>query len=87
MDPFLAIQNFMAIAVELINLSKKFGSHEAVRRLYLHVPSGCFYTLLGTNGAGKTTSLLLMCGLITPDEGDVLIDVRALPVSRKPPSR
>ncbi|PZD74724.1 Daunorubicin/doxorubicin resistance ATP-binding protein DrrA [Acaryochloris thomasi RCC1774] len=63
----------MTVAVELINLSKRFGEAKAVDRLHLQIPRGCFYALLGSNGAGKTTTLRMMAGLLKPDQGDALI--------------
>lgn len=63
----------METAVELINLSKRFGDSEAVDRLHLQIPLGCFYALLGSNGAGKTTTLRMMAGLLKPDQGDAAI--------------
>ncbi|MGB8700846.1 MAG: ABC transporter ATP-binding protein [Thermosynechococcaceae cyanobacterium] len=63
----------MAIAVEFINFSKQFDTHEAVKPLNFQVPSGCFYALLGPNGAGKTTTLRMLSGILAPDKGDALI--------------
>jgi ABC-type multidrug transport system ATPase subunit len=76
----------MTHAVELINLSKRFGTHEAVRQLNLQIPMGCFYALLGTNGAGKTTTLRMVSGLTEPDQGDALIcghSIRRHPIPAK----
>ncbi|MEQ8541012.1 MAG: ABC transporter ATP-binding protein [Coleofasciculus sp. D1-CHI-01] len=63
----------MTLALELISLSKRYGSHQAVNRLSLQIPQGSFYALLGPNGAGKTTTLRMVAGLLKPDDGDALI--------------
>jgi len=45
----------------------------AVDNLSLAIPQGCIYGLLGSNGAGKTTALRMMVGILMPDEGAVCI--------------
>jgi iron complex transport system ATP-binding protein len=45
-----------------------------LRDLSLQVPQGTFSALIGPNGAGKSTLLRLLCGLLTPQEGQVLLD-------------
>jgi ABC-2 type transport system ATP-binding protein len=52
-------------------LSKSFGQVQAVERVNLHVTEGTIFGLVGPDGAGKTTLLRMICGLITPDEGEV----------------
>ena len=69
--------------VFLRNISKRFGSVEAVRELSLEVGDGEFLVLLGPSGAGKTTTLRLITGLEQPDTGSVLIDGRD--VTNDPP--
>ncbi|MBD2001105.1 ABC transporter ATP-binding protein [Leptolyngbya sp. FACHB-541] len=63
----------MKIALKLVTLSKRYGTHEAVNRLSLQIPQGSLYALLGPNGAGKTTTLRMVAGLLQPDSGDALI--------------
>ncbi|MGI0487040.1 ABC transporter ATP-binding protein [Pantanalinema rosaneae CENA516] len=63
----------MTIALELISLHKRFGTHPAVNNLSLQIPHGSFYALLGPNGAGKTTTLRMVAGLLQPDQGDAVI--------------
>lgn len=63
----------MIAALELHNLSKQFGTHQAVNQLSLSVPPGTLYAFLGANGAGKTTTLRMIAGLLQPDEGDAFI--------------
>ena len=61
-------------SVQLINLGKRFGSTEAVRDLTLDIPRGSTLGLLGMNGAGKSTTLRMLMGLLGPDQGEVRID-------------
>jgi ABC-2 type transport system ATP-binding protein len=51
-------------------LSKSFKGKPAVRNLTMQVQHGEIFGFLGPNGSGKTTSIRLMCGLLTPDAGD-----------------
>jgi ABC-2 type transport system ATP-binding protein len=57
-----------AIAVE--GLSKAFGGRLVVDSLTLTVPAGRIMGFLGHNGSGKTTTIRLLCGLLTPDSGE-----------------
>ncbi|WP_083567628.1 ABC transporter ATP-binding protein [Hyphomicrobium sp. CS1GBMeth3] len=56
-------------AIEVEGLTKSFGSKVVVRDLSLRVRRGQIYGFLGPNGSGKTTTLRLICGLLTPDAG------------------
>ncbi len=60
--------------LEAIDLSKTYGTHEALKDLNLKVASGEVYCLLGQNGAGKTTTINLFLGLIDPSGGKALIN-------------
>jgi ABC-2 type transport system ATP-binding protein len=57
------------IAVDVEGLTKSFGDRVVVRNLTLQVPKGEIYGFLGPNGSGKTTTLRMLCGLLTPDSG------------------
>src|SRR5215831_14997086 len=57
------------IAVEVEGLTKSFGGKVVVRDLSMRVRRGQIYGFLGPNGSGKTTTLRMMCGLLTPDSG------------------
>jgi ABC-2 type transport system ATP-binding protein len=59
-----------AIAIEVKGLTKKFGDVVAVNGLDMTVPEGVIYGFLGSNGSGKTTTIRMMCGLLTPDGGE-----------------
>ncbi|HYP68291.1 MAG TPA: ABC transporter ATP-binding protein [Thiobacillaceae bacterium] len=56
-------------AIDVRGLSKSFGSKRVVNELSLRVEEGEIYGFLGPNGSGKTTSIRMLCGLLTPDEG------------------
>ncbi|MDX2153667.1 MAG: ABC transporter ATP-binding protein [Bryobacteraceae bacterium] len=56
-------------AVRATNLTRRFGPLTAVDRLNLEVAPGEIFGLVGPDGAGKTTTLRLLCGLLDPDEG------------------
>lgn len=57
-------------------VSKRFGSIQAVDRLSLELAPGEILGLLGANGAGKTTFIRMVCGLISPDSGTVQVSGR-----------
>jgi len=57
------------IAIEVEGLSKSFGGREVVHDLSMQVKRGTIYGFLGPNGSGKTTTIRMLCGLLTPDEG------------------
>jgi len=57
------------IAIDVEGLTKSFGGRTVVHDLNLKVPKGEIYGFLGPNGSGKTTTLRMLCGLLTPDAG------------------
>jgi putative spermidine/putrescine transport system ATP-binding protein len=67
-----------ATAPKLIidGLSKRYGDVTALEATQLTVPTGEFLTLLGPSGSGKTTLLQMICGLVEPSSGRILIDGR-----------
>ena len=56
-------------AVYTQNLGKRFGKFEAVKNLNLAVQQGEIFGFLGANGAGKTTAIRMLCGLLLPSSG------------------
>ncbi|MBQ5089566.1 ABC transporter ATP-binding protein [Klebsiella pneumoniae] len=58
------------LCIDVKNLNKHFGEHHVVKDFSLQVAKGEIYGFLGPNGSGKTTSIRMMCGLITPDSGE-----------------
>ncbi len=61
-------------AVDVKNLSVKFGDFYAVRDVSFAVPRGEVFGFLGANGAGKTTTIRVLCGLLPASAGRVVID-------------
>lgn len=59
------------LAIRAQKLSKHFGEVIAVDGIDLEIPSGQIYGFLGPNGSGKTTIIRMLCGLLTPSNGDV----------------
>jgi len=60
-------------AVEFISVSRRFGSLTAVDALTLSIRKGETLALLGTNGAGKTTAIRMLCGLLPANSGEIRI--------------
>jgi len=57
------------LAIDVSGLNKHFGDKHVVKDLALQVRQGEIFGFLGPNGSGKTTSIRLLCGLLTPDSG------------------
>ncbi len=66
-------QNNQSNAVSLANVTKRYGHTVAVRDLSLDVRRGEMFGLIGPDGAGKTTTIRLLCGLLKADEGTVRV--------------
>ena len=74
-------------AVELVEVSRRFGSFVALDAVSINIRRGEFISLLGPSGCGKTTLLRLIAGLDLPDAGRVLLggsDASELPAHRRP---
>jgi drug efflux transport system ATP-binding protein len=70
------------LAIEALKLTKRFGAFVAVDALDLAVREGEVFGLLGSNGAGKSTAIRMLCGLLTPSSGSAKVlgvDVAADP--------
>jgi ABC-2 type transport system ATP-binding protein len=63
----------MPNAVELRQVTKRFGNHVAVDGLDLEVPEGVVYGFIGPNGSGKTTTLRMILRILYPDEGLITV--------------
>lgn len=63
----------MTNAVELTQVTKRFGEHTAVNNLDLAVPTGSIYGFVGPNGSGKTTTIRMILRIFQPDEGTVRV--------------
>src|SRR6266576_2878823 len=57
------------IAIDVQGLTKSFEGREVVHDLSMQVKRGSIYGFLGPNGSGKTTTIRMLCGLLTPDKG------------------
>ena len=60
--------------IETRNLKKSYKGREVVKGISVRVDQGTVVGLLGPNGAGKTTTFYMIVGLVTPDDGQVVID-------------
>ncbi|MCB5162998.1 ABC transporter ATP-binding protein [Marinomonas algarum] len=67
------MSNAGKFAIEAQGLTKAFGEHIAVNELNFRIPKGCIYGFLGPNGCGKSTTIRLMTGLLTPTSGEITI--------------
>lgn len=61
------------IAIGAYNLQKSFGNFQAVKGIDLEIKYGEIYGLLGANGAGKTTMIKMLCGLLPPSGGEMTL--------------
>ena len=66
-------------AIKTTDLTRRFGNHVAVNQVGLEVPRGAVYGFLGPNGSGKTTTIRLLLGLMTPHAGSVNLLGGAIP--------
>jgi len=57
------------IVIDVHGLTKSFGGRTVVRNLSMQVKRGTIFGFLGPNGSGKTTTIRMLCGLLTPDQG------------------
>ncbi len=66
--------------IDISNLSKSFGSFKAVENLNLNIQKGEIYGLIGPNGSGKTTTILMLLDILNPDPGaKITIDGKEIP--------
>ena len=57
------------VVIDVHGLTKRFDGRPVVRDLSMQVRRGTIYGFLGPNGSGKTTTIRMLCGLLTPDDG------------------
>lgn len=60
-------------SIEVKNLSKKFGEFTAVDNVSFNVKEGEIFGFLGANGAGKSTTIRMLCGILEPTSGDAMV--------------
>ncbi|MDO5537437.1 MAG: ABC transporter ATP-binding protein [Desulfovibrionaceae bacterium] len=70
--------------LELKAINTYYGVIQALRDVTLHVDEGEIVTLIGANGAGKSTTLMTICGILHPRSGEILFDGK--PIHELPPS-
>ena len=63
----------MEYVIETRSLTKRFPSKIAVNKVNLHVEKGAIYGLIGKNGAGKTTAMKMILGIIEPSGGEITL--------------
>jgi spermidine/putrescine ABC transporter ATP-binding subunit len=60
--------------IVLTGIAKQFGNRRGITDLNLEIKPGEFFTILGPSGCGKTTTLMMLAGFATPEQGDILLD-------------
>ena len=60
--------------IEIQNLSNSFKTVKAVQNISFNVKKGDFFAFLGINGAGKSTTIDIMCSVLEKDSGKIIID-------------
>jgi len=68
------MQKAIDSSIVVRHLYKRFGSFTAVDNLSFSVPRGSVFGLLGANGAGKSTTIRILCGLLEPSAGEAWVD-------------
>ena len=71
----------MSNVIEIKNLSKSFGEVKAVQDISFQVKEGELFAFLGVNGAGKSTTISIICGQLKKDAGHVVVDGHSLDTS------
>ena len=64
----------MTSIIEVKNLKKQYGQHEAVKGISFSVKEGALFAFLGTNGAGKSTTIEILCTLLKKTSGKVVVN-------------
>lgn len=60
-------------AIEILDVTKQFGTVVAVNKLSLAVPEGSIYGFIGPNGSGKTTTIRMIMDILAPDSGEIKV--------------
>lgn len=66
------------VKIEVKHVTKKFKEQQVLQDINLELEQGNIYGLTGRNGSGKTVLLKIMCGLVQPDQGEVIINEHKL---------
>ena len=75
------------LVIEIRNLCKSFSEREILRDFSILLPDGCVTGLFGRSGVGKSTLAKLLCGILRPDAGEILLDGKVLVSSVQPYDR
>src|SRR3989304_3918900 len=70
-------------AIEIYDLKKSYGDIKALSRISFEVHKGEMFGLVGPDGAGKTTTIRILCGLLNPESGSVFVFDKDITKSRK----
>ncbi len=70
MNAVAAAERAPEVVIDVRGLNKRFGANHVVRDVALSVRRGEIFGFLGPNGSGKTTTIRMLCGLLTPDSGE-----------------
>lgn len=73
----------MALDIEIVGVTKKFGDVTAVDNLDLQINRGEVFCLVGPNAAGKTTTIRLLLGILNPDAGNLTVKGLQIPGEKK----
>ena len=65
--------DYMEFVIETNNLTKRFPNKVAVNKVNMHIAKGAIYGLIGKNGAGKTTAMKMILGILEPTGGDMTL--------------
>ncbi|KAK3584266.1 hypothetical protein CHS0354_035347 [Potamilus streckersoni] len=85
-DKFHTTESFMNAIAQPLNLSKVYNGRSVVDNVSFSVKTGEIIALLGSNGAGKTTSFYMLVGLTRPDEGRIIFngdEITTLPMYKR----
>jgi len=69
--------------IQISNLHKSYGKTEAVKGIGMQIQKGEMFGLVGPDGAGKTTTMRILCGLLSPDEGSAKLFNKDITKHRK----
>jgi ABC-2 type transport system ATP-binding protein len=67
------MMNNSGSAVEMNDLTRRFGKFTAVNKVSFNVQKGEIFGFLGANGAGKTTLIRMLCGILAPSSGQATV--------------
>ncbi len=77
--PGFYLKRMSVLAIQTRGLTRRFGALTAVDHLDLQIEKGTIYGFLGPNGCGKSTTIRMLCGLLTPSEGTIDVLGQTLP--------